>query len=126
MGGGTAAPRPIHHYGSADLTWRKLANAWALYCIGRSGPIVHVVPDATNPGMWRIKHPNGRLSDMANITWAKDGAIAVALRVLDTCRTDEGMGPVAERGNYQGENERTDSAAVLLSDAPQSVREDAE
>jgi hypothetical protein len=30
-----------------------------------------------------VGHPDGRLSDMANLTWAKDGAVAVAMRWLD-------------------------------------------
>jgi hypothetical protein len=31
-----------------------------------------VVPDATHPGMWRVRWPDGRLSDMTNLTRAKD------------------------------------------------------
>lgn len=33
-----------------------------------------VVPDAAYPGMWRVQWPDGRLSDMANLTRAKDAA----------------------------------------------------
>jgi hypothetical protein len=31
-----------------------------------------VVPDAAHPGMWRVQWPDGRLSDMTNLTRAKD------------------------------------------------------
>ena len=31
-----------------------------------------LVPDATRPGMWRVRWPDGRLSDMTNLTRAKD------------------------------------------------------
>jgi hypothetical protein len=31
-----------------------------------------VVPDATRRGMWRVRWPDGRLSDMTNLTRAKD------------------------------------------------------
>jgi hypothetical protein len=31
-----------------------------------------VVPDATHPGMWRVRWPGGRLSDITNLTRAKD------------------------------------------------------
>jgi hypothetical protein len=31
-----------------------------------------LVPDATHPGMWRVRWPDGRLSDMTNLTRAKD------------------------------------------------------
>jgi hypothetical protein len=30
------------------------------------------VPDAPHPGMWRVRWPDGRLSDMTNLTRAKD------------------------------------------------------
>jgi hypothetical protein len=31
-----------------------------------------VVPDAAHPGMWRVRWPDGSLSDMTNLTRAKD------------------------------------------------------
>jgi hypothetical protein len=31
-----------------------------------------VVPDAARPGMWRVRWPDGSLSDMTNISRAKD------------------------------------------------------
>jgi hypothetical protein len=31
-----------------------------------------VVPDATHTGMWRVRWPDGHLSDMTNLTRAKD------------------------------------------------------
>jgi hypothetical protein len=31
-----------------------------------------VLPDATHTGMWRVQWPDGRLSDMTNLTRAKD------------------------------------------------------
>jgi hypothetical protein len=31
-----------------------------------------VMPDAAHPGMWRVRWPDGRLSDMTNLTRAKD------------------------------------------------------
>jgi hypothetical protein len=31
-----------------------------------------VVPDAAHPGMWRVRWPDGHLSDMTNLTRAKD------------------------------------------------------
>jgi hypothetical protein len=43
-----------------------------------------VVPDAAHPGMWRVRWPHGRLSDMSNLTRAKD---AVACFVeAEQCR----------------------------------------
>jgi hypothetical protein len=31
-----------------------------------------LVPEAVHPGMWRVRWPDGRLSDMTNLTRAKD------------------------------------------------------
>ncbi len=39
---------------------------------------VTVVPDAEWPDMWRIRHDDGRLSDMVNLSRAKDAAITWA------------------------------------------------
>ena len=43
-------------------------------------PVAEVVPDKTYAGMWRISFPNGSLSDMADLTRAKDAAMAIAER----------------------------------------------
>ena len=48
---------------------------------GKSGkPLAHVVPDAKYPNMWRIKWPDGTLSDMVNLSRAKDAAAVIAAR----------------------------------------------
>jgi hypothetical protein len=39
-----------------------------------------IVPDQTYPGMWRVVLPDGTLSDMYNITWAKEHAVMEATR----------------------------------------------
>ena len=31
-----------------------------------------LMPDAVHPGIWRVRWPDGRLSDMTNLTRAKD------------------------------------------------------
>jgi hypothetical protein len=41
-----------------------------------------IVPDEKYPQMWRVKHPNGRLSDMVNRIRAKDAAMAMLDRDL--------------------------------------------
>jgi hypothetical protein len=78
-----------HIYSRKDFTWGECLDGWALHAIGHRSAIVHVVPDGVWPGMWRIRHPDGRLSDMANLTWVKDGAIAMAMRLLDPRRRTE-------------------------------------
>jgi len=43
-------------------------------------PIFRVVPDAVYAGMWRVVFPDGSLSDMANLSRAKDAASVMADR----------------------------------------------
>jgi len=43
-------------------------------------PLATVVPDIQWPGMWRIEWPDGRLSDMVNLTRAKDTSEVIAER----------------------------------------------
>jgi len=42
-----------------------------------------VVQDAKYPKMWRVRHPDGRLSDMVNLTRARDAATGLALAALN-------------------------------------------
>jgi hypothetical protein len=42
-----------------------------------------VVPDNEHRGMYRVVLARGRLSDMANLSWAKDTALAAATRELE-------------------------------------------
>jgi hypothetical protein len=46
--------------------------------IGKRFTGVFVRPDATWPGMWRVHTADGQVSDMVNLTRAKDAAIAWA------------------------------------------------
>jgi hypothetical protein len=48
---------------------------------------VEVVPDATYPGMWRIRTPDGALSDMVNRARARDAAKSILLSPVKA-RTD--------------------------------------
>jgi len=49
----------------------------------------HIVPDAKWPGIYRIRLPDGSLSDMANLTRIKDGPALVRCRV-QACRLSGG------------------------------------
>jgi hypothetical protein len=49
---------------------------------GSTSPILHIVPDADWPGMWRVRMPDGTLSDMVNKSRAKYAAIKAAEEVL--------------------------------------------
>ena len=67
-------------YGSDQLTWK--GNQ--LFVMGRRAPMAEVVRDRTYPIMWRFRFlPDGPLSDMANLTRAKDAARCHVLRALN-------------------------------------------
>jgi hypothetical protein len=68
--------------GSAELTWRAHDDKTFTLHLGRSKALLCVVPDATYSGLWRIVH-RGRLSDMVNLSRAKDAAITRALSDLN-------------------------------------------
>jgi hypothetical protein len=57
-----------------------------LYYGSSRKPVAKIVPDkrygygSGRTGMWRIELPDGSLSDMVNITRAKDAAAAIAER----------------------------------------------
>jgi hypothetical protein len=45
-----------------------------------STPLVRAEPDRTYPDLWRIVWPDGRVSDIVNLTRAKDAAMALSER----------------------------------------------
>jgi hypothetical protein len=52
-------------------------ESWALHYGSARSPLVVVVPDDQWPGMYRLAWPDGRrLSDMTNLSRAKDAAVA--------------------------------------------------
>jgi hypothetical protein len=56
-------------------------NGDALYLDGKGRAIVRIVPEETYSGMWRVSF-DGRLSDMVNLTRAKDAAVVIACQTL--------------------------------------------
>jgi len=73
-----------HGYGGDDLTWK--GNK--VYANGKV--ITRIEPDAAYPGMWRVRKADGSLSDMVNLTRAKDAAKATALSILNAGRRASG------------------------------------
>jgi hypothetical protein len=59
--------------------WRKTDGMLALHRAGRRGPVLCIVRDATFPTAWRIRRPDGTITDMLNVSRAKDVAMAIAL-----------------------------------------------
>jgi hypothetical protein len=50
--------------------------------------VASVVADPKYPQMWRVRLPNGRLTDMVNLTRAKDAARSLALKALIVGRAE--------------------------------------
>jgi hypothetical protein len=69
--------------GSDRLVWRTDNDGLSLHHGQSRKVLAEVVSDQTSPGMFRVKFQDGRISDMANQTWVKDAAIAIALRSLN-------------------------------------------
>lgn len=55
-------------------------QARRLYCGDTCAALCVVEPDARFSGMWRVLWPDGQLSDMANLSRAKDAAAAICER----------------------------------------------
>ena len=61
-----------HMIMAIKLNWKFEDGSYVLYRQGSRSPVLCVVPDKTYPAMWRIKTKAGVLSDMANLSRAKD------------------------------------------------------
>ncbi len=60
------------------MHWTREGDDWVLKFNRRK--VGRVFRDSQDPGMWRSRRADGRLSDVANLTWAKDAALAAAQR----------------------------------------------
>ena len=65
-----------HCFGRNDLVWDGLKLKLGARVTAT------IEPDANWPGMWRVRF-GGMLSDMANLSRAKDAAISIVLRALN-------------------------------------------
>jgi hypothetical protein len=69
-------PKSGHCFGRNELVWDGLKLKLGARVMAT------IEPDAYWPGMWRVRSP-GYLSDMLNLSRAKDVAISSALRELN-------------------------------------------
>jgi hypothetical protein len=90
--------------GSDRLNWRDSEGRLFLFH-GNDRTPVSIEPDPNYTGMHRIRFPDGGLSDMANLTRAKDAAIALALRILNAWmrRLDALETLMIEKGHFSKE-----------------------
>jgi hypothetical protein len=66
---------------NVPLIWRRDGADWILLAGRRR--FGRVVPDIQHPGMWRSPLPGGRLSDVANLAWAKNAVLVATERELE-------------------------------------------
>jgi hypothetical protein len=68
-------------FGRSFYEWRRTPDSWLLMQSRRVAAML--LPDPRFPSMFRIKLPNGSISDMVNLTRAKDAALSLADAMLD-------------------------------------------
>jgi hypothetical protein len=70
-------------YGQQDLIW----DGGQVRRASSPGVVLATLePDLNWPGMWRVRLPDGHLTDMANLSRARDAAPSLALTVLNKHR----------------------------------------
>jgi hypothetical protein len=74
---------PTPHGIFPEIGWKKFffergRVMWCLYSGRAAKALVSVIPDETYPAMWRIRLPDGSLSEMLNLSRAKDTAMTLA------------------------------------------------
>ena len=57
--------------------------------------LLRIERDGVYPGMWRVRLPDGSLTDMVNRTRAKDAAVSIALRSLEVSEMPLEAPPIA-------------------------------
>lgn len=71
-------------YGVRNLKWVKTEVGAAVHAgKGKSGRSVRVLPDPTYKGLWRVEYTDGTLSDMVNLTRAKDAAQGILMMTMN-------------------------------------------
>ena len=85
---------------SKELDWRTDDNKFTLHFRG-SRAMLSVIPDAVHADMWRISH-RGCLSDMVNLTRAKDAALTWGLSDLNRSQDSPSEAPYVRLNALDG------------------------
>ena len=106
----------------ASLRWKQTKYGWRLFKGRRR--FGAIVPDGKHVGMWRCVLSDGRLSDMANLSWARNAVVEAAVRELQyearqAAATDPRKRPENE-GVFRGpaslvrQTEKTDPSTAVV------------
>jgi hypothetical protein len=85
-----AIQRAARIWGRRDLYWRQKGTSLILCASGAES--MHVIPDARFEGLWRVAG-RGQLSDMLNLSRAKDCAASLTLAALNRPTTAQETRP---------------------------------
>jgi hypothetical protein len=102
-------------YANHELEWkgdRLIARDGS-----RSAPSVAVISDSNWPGMWRVKRPDGSVTDMLNRARARDAARSILLAIFNGQETRPGARPGVLRTRS-----RSSTAISRHPSKPQPVR----
>jgi hypothetical protein len=69
------------------LIWHERLGKKTLHLDRNPQVLIELIPNGEYTGMFRLKHPNGHISDRLNLTRARDAAISVVLASLNGCAT---------------------------------------
>ncbi len=67
--------------GAIRMHWTREGDDWVLKFNRRK--VGRVFRDSQYPGMWRSRRADGKLSDVANLSRAKDAALGAAQRDIE-------------------------------------------
>ena len=112
--------KPKTIVGHDRLNWRHADGRLFLYYGNNRNPLLTVERDSDYTGMYRIRFPDGGLSDMANLTRAKDAAVALALKSLNSgdSGAQETPGQAADVRKKRAKVGKARRAANPLCEAP--------
>lgn len=79
-------------YASKELEWK--GDRLVAQGGGRRSPAAEIIQEARWPGMWRVKRPDGTLTDMVNRTRARDAAKVILLAALNSQETPVEASPI--------------------------------
>ena len=112
---------PIHSR-TSPLAWRRDGAGWLLFAGRRR--FGSVMPDSERVGMWRSRRTDSRLSDMANLSWAKSAALIAAERELAFEATEVRQRRAIDPSNCPERGGVFDGSSLLVrSNAPALVRQ---
>jgi hypothetical protein len=89
-------PRVGRMFNTQNCHWRQVDDEWHLTA-PNDRVVARVLPDDRWPKMYRVVLPNGFVSDLVNLTRAKDAALSLAAK-MSTHSPPEAP-PIAQNGN---------------------------